>query len=352
MDKTIRVSKALVNHRLAANVLNLLLLVIASLGLYFITLYLIFGFGMGYNDKKNQIKEIEESYSLTLNENATYEEYETVIKDFYFNRFTQEICNSYKEYYDKDYTIEHIYNIVILKLPSEPTFDNYKTDFYQYTQNQDGMFNVDMIAIKLEGNGKYYEKNMHDLFYSAYKKLLPLLEEYHTQYYDLKVKVNSNEIYARGISFGIAFLIFYILLPLCNKESAMIFDKKYGLAYINRKNGYSVYKWKIILRNIVMMIIPFIGVLFANKYSIIILSIGYLFLDHLVLLFSKNNLLLEEMIFGIDVCSTKESLLFKNKEEEDAYLSSEEGKRVEDTAFMEKLETLNQINIQEQNEEK
>lgn len=350
MDKSVRISKALINTRIKANLINLTIFTIFVVALYFFVLFVIFGFGFGYNSRKQEIQSIEQKYDLRLGEEASYDDYEKALKKFYFTSFQEEICSEYKTLYNKEYTIVHIYNIVVLNLPAEPSFDNYKTSFYQYSQKEDGTFDVDQEAIKVEGNGKYYEKSMHDLYYNSYKKLKILLENYDEDYYAMKVKNYNFEVMARGISFALIFLIMFVAIPIGNKEGATLIEKKLDLAYVNISNGYLCKKWRIILRNVLSFCIPFIGVLLANKYSIIILTIGYIFLDHLILLFSKNNLMLEEKICRIEVCIVSESLLFKNEVEETNYFSSEEGKKIGDPAFMKALEEMNQINIIKENE--
>lgn len=351
MDKSVRISKALINTRIKANLLNLIILTISVVLLYFFVIYIIFGFGFGYNQRKQDIQSIEQKYDLRLGEGASYADYEKALKKFYFTSFQEDICLEYKKLYNKEYTIVHIYNIVVLNLPAEPTFDNYKTNFYQYSQKEDGTFDVDKEAIKVEGSGKYYERSMHDLYYNSYKKLKTLLENYDENYYAMKVKNYNFEVIARGISFALIFLVMFVAIPISNKEGATLIEKKFDLAYVNIRNGYLCKKWRIVLRNVLSFCIPFIGILLGNTYSIIILTVGYLFLDHLILLFSKNNLMLEEMICRVETCIISESLLFKNETEEAEYLSSEDGKRIDDPTFMKALEETNPMNIIKEIEE-
>lgn len=343
MNKSIRIQRALINHRLIANLLNLLIFFLSVIALYFLVLYIFFGLCGNYNTTNNKISEIEASYSLNLNSDATYQDYEEVVKDFYFNRFKEEICNYYYESYGKSYSITKIYNISVLGLPSEPTHDNYKTNYYQYIQNSDGSFNTEAVGIMVEGYGDFYERNLLDLFVYKYNSLFSLLEEFDTTYYQLKVEKNALEMYSRIIAFLVAFITMYIVLPLLNKYYQVGFEMKLSLASVNKRNGYLIPKYKYILKNIIMMIIPFIGILLANKYSIIILTIGYLFLDIMIMMLSKNNTSIEEALLQIEVCSVKESLIFKNKLEEDEYISSEEFKKINDIDYLEKLKAVDEI---------
>ena len=97
------------------------------------------------------------------------------------------------------------------------------------------------------------------------------------------------------------------------------------------------------------MIIPFIGLIIGNKYSIIILSIGYIFLDQIIMLFSKNNSMIEDILFRIDICSVKESLIFKTKQEEQEYVNSLEYQEISDIDFVQRLQSINEIKVDDKN---
>ena len=46
-----------------------------------------------YSDAKSYSYEIRETYSLNLGDDKTYEEYEKVLQDFYFNKYSKEIIS-------------------------------------------------------------------------------------------------------------------------------------------------------------------------------------------------------------------------------------------------------------------
>ena len=91
--------------------------------------------------------------------------------------------------------------------------------------------------------------------------------------------------------------------------------KKFDLAYVDNKTGYFLKKRKVIYRYAICFILPFIGFILATKYSIIILGIGYLLLDHLLMLFDKNNINIADKLLNIETCQLSESLLFDDKKE-------------------------------------
>ena len=96
-------------------------------------------------------------------------------------------------------------------------------------------------------------------------------------------------------------------------------------------------------------IVGFIG---FSKYAVIILIIGSLFLNYLILLFSAKNNEIPENLLKIESCSIDESLLFKNYNEEIAYSQKEEAKEVNDIDFLNKLESISNISIPNQQTKK
>ena len=343
MHKSARVYEGYLFHRIISGLLDLFILFVTAIALSYLLLYTVFSV-FGYNDKKDRIKSIETEYGIVLSEGLEYTEYEKTIQNIYFNKYSNEIIKMYKDLYGDEYSIIHIYNIVILRLPEKPTFENYKTDYYQYTQNDDGSFAVDTLGVKVEGNGDYYERNLQSLFYNGYKKMSSLLEEFHSEYYSLITATYHQECYSRIISFLISFVVYFIIIPLRNKARTL-FLNKYDLIFVNYKNGYYISKSKIVCRNIICLLLPFIGFIFMTKYSIIILTIGYILLDYLLLIFSDGNLNISDKLLRIETCCYSKSLIFENKEDEDAFLASEKGKEVLDADFLEKLSSAEELNV-------
>lgn len=345
MDRKIRIQDAQVNHKLFAFLYDLLVLSATTVILYFIILYSVFGVFFNHVSNTKRIDEIEDSYNLNLEQGLDYIEYEQVLKDFYFVKYPQEIQKQFNEYYSKDYSITHVYNVVVCKLNDTPTFDNYKTDYFSYVQDDSGHFNPDLLAIKVEGSGKNYEKNMSDLFYNSYKRLKELLETYNEEYRALVVKDFNQKAISRGVAFGVGFVVFYLIIPLKNKYGATLFEKKYQLAHVNAKDGYLVKKIKIIIRPFIYYLIPFIALLVWSKNSMIIILLGYLFINCLLIIFSKNNLDLSERILYMTTCSVPESLLFENEKDEKAYFNTEEGKKINDPDYLDRLSSAKEIKL-------
>ena len=344
MHKSARIQQGLLNHRLFAGLLDAVVLFVSSLILYVVLLYTVFAI-FGYVGMTNRISEIEEEFHLTLKEGEDYKVYEEVIQDIYFVKYPEEIKKHYKDSYGDDFSIEHIYNIVILRLPANPTYDNYKTDFFQYNQKEDGSFDVDNIATMVDGSGINFERNLDSLFHSGYKRMSKLVESFNEEYFNLNAISYSYECYARLIAFVISYVFLFIVIPFTNKEGQTLFMKKFDLAYINIKDGYYIKKYKLIIRYLICYILPLIGFILATKYSIIILILGYLLVDNLLILFSNSNLNISDSLLRIETCKLSQSLIFDDAEDEKSYLESEEVKKVLDLDYVEKLEKTEEINL-------
>lgn len=345
MNKNIRVQEGQINHRLVAFLLDLLTLFATTVALYFILLFCVFSPIFHYSENKNKVEQIEIQYNLNLKDGLAYKEYENVLKDFYFNQFPNEIENHINSMYTKQYTITHIYNVLVLQLNDSPTYESYNNGLFSYVQASDGTFDPNILAIKMEGNGSTYEKNMYDVFHGAYQDLPTYLEFFNNDYNALKVKIFTHEAIARSISFGLSILLFYIIIPLSNKNSSTIFDKVYKLGHVNTKDGYLIKKYKVILRPFVYFTIPFIAFAIGNRNSIIIVLIGYLFINFLLLIFSSKNLDIADKLLKISTCSTEESLLFKNEKDEKEFFETEEGKKILDPDYLNKLSNVSSFNL-------
>ena len=213
--------------------------------------------------------------------------------------------------------------------------------------NSDGTFNVEVLAerIILDNPSKTYYKNMSDLFYNAYTDLEPYLRTFNVEYNSLYNDVATLEMSARIISFLISIIIFYYIIPLTNKYGSTLIEKVYKLGHSNYINGYLVPRWKIALRPVIYFLIPFIGILYFTRNTIIIFIIAYLALNLLILLVSKKNLDFADKILKMNTCYINESLLFKNRAEEEAYFDSEEGKKITDVDFVSTLENMDTLNV-------
>lgn len=316
MEKRLRIEKAFILHRIYLYLIDIAFASLATISLYFLIISSVFGLGFNYYENKDNINRTLNEFNLTLKDDLSYDKYEGVIQDFYFNKYENEIIKDYKESYKKDYTIYHIYNVVVLGLPTVVNGEVSRSDYFEYVLNEDNSINYDVVAKTVPGSGRNYEKNMHDIFYNQYKKLNELLKRYNKEYFDVLSKNNLYETISRASGILFSLLVFFVIIPLTNKSSQTLAEKLFKIGNVEAKNGYTLKKYKVILRCLITYLLPSLGVIFLSMYSFIILTIGLLFLNLMIMILSSNNKDISQKILKIDSVDLNQSLIFKNKSEE------------------------------------
>ena len=206
MKKEVLIEKGAVGSRLLAFLLDLLSTILGTIVLYFVIVYGVFATGFNYVGRNNNLKATNTSYKLDYKYGQSYTKYEEVVQEFYFVHFKDNILADYKND-GKDYSIEYIYNVLVLNLPSNPSSTNYQTSLYKYQQADDGSFDVDRLAVQVEGNGQYFERNLMDLFYGKYQDLWKYIYKYDVNYRnDYDMVVLSKKI-SRVVAFSISSFI-------------------------------------------------------------------------------------------------------------------------------------------------
>ena len=306
--------RAPIRNHLLAYLLDMLMLVLTTVGLYYAALYGVCAPAFGYVNKSNRIKEIENQYNLNLTNKNEWYEYEEVVKNFYLT-FADQIVAGNKEKTGEDASIIHIYNVTVLELPSKPTDANYKTSYYQYKKDETG-FLVDEWAERIEGNSTYYFTNLRGIFETEYNHLFNYLKIYNSEYLSLTDSVYYQKNITRASVMTINVIVIFIVIPLFSKKKQTLFENMFHIARVNKKDSLLIKNHKVVLRPIILYLLPIVGVFFMNRYSFIILAIAPLFINILVSFFSKNNqdvveLLLTDVAIDTDifpVATTKEEL--------------------------------------------
>lgn len=353
MNKDLKIVHTPSNLKLWSFLADVLSVTIASIALFYIVFYAIVIPFSPYNENETTYRNKMEEYGLTLGDDEDYHTYEEAIQHFYFDYFPQEIVDDYSVRYNiPSLTIAHIYNINVLYLPVTPTVDNYGNDYFEYVQNEDGTFNVDVVAKQVEGSGPNYERNITDIFYNTYSNLPSMLSSYDSIFHHA---LYDNAFYS-GITrvsvFAGSLMIFYIIIPLTNKYGSTLFEKIFKIAHINNKTGFIAPKYKIVLRPIIYFIIPTVGVYFFSLYAMVIFAITPIFISLVMMLFSKTNRDLVERILVLDTAQIDQSLLFKNQAEENVYERSEEYQTVEDPSYLNRLDNTKAIDLSTSNDQK
>ncbi len=345
LKKELKISSPVLSKRILGIVFNYLAIGVSIVALYYGIIYGMCGTCFNYLTYKNNVNETLNINKLNYDQSQSYQTYKEVVDDFYFDKYPTEILSFYKDSDNRIETIEHAYNVYVLNLPVEPNVSSYKTDFFEYVQNSDGSFNVNTLALKIDGSGQRYESNMQSLFYRTYSNLNSFLYKFDEQYKNSSDMVLFEERITRLCASIIPFIVFMIVLPLTNKYGANIFELKFNIGRVERRHGYFVKKYQILLRNIIGMIVPIIGIVFFNIYSFVILTVGPLFLNILVMIINKNNYDLMDLITFTESVEIDNSLIFKNEKEEYVYIKEHQDVYYEEDDQLEKLKKIDKIDL-------
>lgn len=342
MKKEVLIEKGAVGSRLLAFLLDLLSTILGTIVLYFVIVYGVFATGFNYVGRNNNLKATNTSYKLDYKYGQSYTKYEEVVQEFYFVHFKDNILADYKND-GKDYSIEYIYNVLVLNLPSNPSSTNYQTSLYKYQQADDGSFDVDRLAVQVEGNGQYFERNLMDLFYGKYQDLWKYIYKYDVNYRnDYDMVVLSKKI-SRVVAFSISSFVFFGVFPLVNKNGSTIFEKKKKLGYVNSNDLFEIKPYKNILRPFIYFTLPAIGIYFFSRYTVILLCVLPIFINFIFIFLSKDNKDIYERIARTKSISLEESKILKNEEEFKEFAAKEE---IENEEYLKTLENVKNANIE------
>jgi len=340
MKKDSRIVYSGFSKKVVSYLLDIASVFLTSLALYFLSISLVAGPFLNYNNNKDIIYRSEEKYGLNVQETTNYLDYERACTDFYFNYFKDDIVKTYVDE-GKNYTIEHIYNVLVLNLPAEPTVSTHSTSYYKYSVNDDGSFNVDVVANRIAGSGEFYERSLKDLFYTSYEELFVIARKYDSTY-SLAFSTNSQiEDITRVISLSISIIVFYMVLPFFFKHGATLFEHIFKIGHTNEKNGYSISKYKILLRPLFDFPLFLLGLYFATLYSIVLLIVLPLFANAIYMMFSYHNISFYEKVSKTESCDEDTSLIFANLSEEEAF--EKENNQIDDPDFIARLEKMKKI---------
>lgn len=343
-NKNLKIIKPVISKRIIAFLLNILVVGISALVLYFSTIYGIFGTSFGYVENKTTINNVIKENDLNYKEDLAYLEYEKAINKFYFSTYSLELFDYYHNYDERIESITHAYNVFVLQLPVEPTVEYYQSEYFKYVQLSDGSFDVNQKALQIGGSGKRYEANMQSLYLMSYNNLEDFVYKFNETYRICKDKNVMYERISRTIAFVIPYIVFYIVMPLISKNGSTLFEQKFKIGRVERKRGYRIRKYQTLIRYLVAFIIPFIGFYFFNLYSVVLLIIAPLFLNILVMIINKNNYDLLDLICYSESADIDNSLIFNNEKEEFKYYK--ENKDIySDELYVKTLENVEKIDL-------
>lgn len=341
------------NKRILAYILDIVSVALLTLIFYFASFNLLFKPIFHYDSYNNTRKQVLETYSITLTNKDDYSKYESVIKDFYFVYYPEEIKDNFNTAYNKNFSITHIYSIKVLNLVEDPN-DGSSTaynDYFAYYQNEDGTYDTEQIGYERNHvETKNYYRYMKEIFKTSYDQLPSYLSIFNKEYQEAVLHIKYSEFSSRISSFLLSIIILYIALPFILKDKVTIFEKVFNIVYINKKDGYYAKVYKVLLRPLIYFILPLVGIIFFSLPSFVILGIGPLFINALLIIFSSLNNDLYNRILQVIAVNKKESIIFKNRKEEEIY-ELEHPTYVDDPSFLESLESISSISLHESRSE-
>ena len=357
MNQSIRVEKAQKSKRLIALAIDLIIMAISTVALFFVMLYGVIGPMFNYKDRVNLVKEYRDQYELNYQEGEEYEVYEAVVKKFYFEYFTDDIIKTIETNYPNEHyeSITNIYNVYVYNLPyaPTPTGDNYKSDLFEYQIDKEtGVVLKNVLGVKRSDlSGKAYERYLKELMFSKYNQLGGFLIDYKPEYKEAVTYKNNIELSSRTVAAGLSIIIFATIIPLCLKNAQMLGDKIEDVAYVTDKGGFKIKPYHTILRGSLFYLLPLIGVALLNKYSVIALIIFPIFITCLLILFRNTERDLRDLMSGTLAVDKKNSLIFKSAGEARLYEKKEENQVIEDKEYLERLQNASKVELETSRDE-
>lgn len=350
-----RISPTPATKKLSAFLSDLGVVIATFIALFFSILYGISGPFLNYNSNVDYINKIENEYSLNVASGKDYKEYEKIVKDFYFVHFPEEVKSFYVEFYNysEDYSLMRIYNIQVLSLPLDISSDNYSNNLFTYVQNNEGYYDYNIEGRIVDNNGgDYFYRSLADHFYNKVGTLKSLISYFDNNYNKAVSDKLVSESMVRTISFALSVIIYFLIIPLFSKNKQTIFERVFKVVSINRNDGLLIRTYKVFLRPLTYFLVPFIFVLFASNHALYALGAFYLFISSLISLINENHYDLSDLILKTATIDLRDSLVFRTIEEADKYYSSDEYEEIEDQEFLDKLSSIQSINIPSHGDDK
>ena len=192
---------------------------------------------------------------------------------------------------------------------------------------------------------------MQSLFYMSYSHLKDFVYKFDENFKKANDQNILFERLSRTVAFIIPYIAFYIVIPLVSKNGSTLFEAKFNIGRVERKNGFRVKKFQTLIRYLVAFIIPFVGFYYFNLYSVILLTIAPLFLNILVMIINKNNYDLSDLICYTEGVDVSNSLIFKDPKEE--YIYYKNNKNIySDEEYVNALSNIDKIDLTISRDEK
>ena len=323
--------------------------------------------------RKVESTDDKHGYNLDLEEGLTYDKYVLEAK-YFFEYHAEKITTHYyetalkdnsvpEEYKERFKDLELIYNYIFLgldyrALATEET--SYSNNYFIYKfDNENNRFVWEEYAIDNPRTEELNERGIaerEDYVYYSYNNLDNILHRIDPDYVTANQDINLFTNICTFLSSFTSILILYILIPACFKTHQTLGKKIFGYGYINTKNGKTISYYKILLKTLMGMVLPLIGMYFCTIYTVIMLVVFPYFINLIYYLLKAKDYDILDKILRMKLINVKDSLMFENDAAEIDYLKNEDLSEYDDaekdyTDMLSRLSTLDFKSIEEKIED-
>lgn len=294
MNKSNCFYRAYLPKRMLGKLIDLSLIAFTTYIFYSLVFMMCFGSFSNLNNNSKIIEEKQIEYRLNVTSSTpNYAPYKEALEYVFFDKLYEEIYQKSNESRPADdhVSVEYLYNVNILHLPSTPDSTNYQTDYFSYQVNDKneplldkvGTIRVDNIITPV---GKH---NLFDIFEIGYSKLqnvaLAFDEVYGNAFKD-NIYLRQTAIVS---SFSISVFIYMLLIPCLSKDGVSLGYKMLSIGVVNAKDGKVIPKYKAVYRLLPIFGIVLVGLYYFNLYSISFLVVLPIFAELLFMTLSRSQ---------------------------------------------------------------
>lgn len=266
---------------------------------------------------------------------AAYESYQGMIVSYY----TDYLVNKCPEEYRNAKYTTYWYNVFILgqddvkslytsealssrEAPSKPdgaTYFEYDGTNYDSLALPKSSLYVESDRTKgLSDDGKakllafYYSPSRQSVYYNAGNSLfqLPFYSEPNAAYSAME------KTYPLLVGIAISYSLYYLLVPLIFQDGETFGKRMFNLCLVN-KNGFQVQKPQVVIRTLPLALIMLALFFFLGNIYGIMITLFILMVSYVLVIFTKNHTAIHDFMALTYVVDKKDSVFFKNIEEQD-----------------------------------
>ena len=349
MKEILKVEKVDTIKSLLSSFIDIIFVVILGLGLFFGVYHPIFeattalGSAPDYIASVRKVESTDDKhgYNLDLEEGLSYDRYVLEAK-YFFEYYEEEITTHFYQAALKDETVpaeykerfkdlQLIYNYAFLGLDYKAISTqetSYSNNYFIYQFNEEtNEYIWDEYAIDnprtLEFNERGIAEREDYVFYS-FNNLEKIIHRINPEYIEANNQINLFTSICSLLASFTSILVLYIIIPACFKAHQTLGKKIFGYGYINTKNGQIVNYYKVLLKILMAMVLPLIGMYFLTIYTIIMLVVFPYFINIMYYLLRAKDYDILDKILRIKLVNIKDSLIFDSEEAEKEYFANED----------------------------